>query len=226
MELISKVDIEMDGNKYYSVNYRDDKNLWFNKTSDKPIDFQADISGGDRVDKDFLCPKYDGYRVADTIAGRYVKTPIYTYYKLEGSLKQCIRNEIETYERVSHPNICKYYGCVVEDGLVTGIVLEKLSKTLDRVDIDDPEALISQLIQAVSYIHSLGIVHGDINPYNIMVDDERLVLIDFDSVGAENGKQGTPGYMSSNYSKSMADDWYSVEQVSKFIHNVCKNHIR
>lgn len=29
-----------------------------------------------------------------------------------------------------HPNICKYYGCVVEENLVTGIVLEKLDATL------------------------------------------------------------------------------------------------
>lgn len=36
-----------------------------------------------------------------------------------------------------------------------------------------------QLVQAIQYLHSIGICHRDIKPENIMVNGESLKLIDF-----------------------------------------------
>jgi serine/threonine protein kinase len=41
---------------------------------------------------------------------------------------------------------------------------------------------LQELLAAIKHLHSLGIVHNDINPANVMVDHEgTLILIDFDS---------------------------------------------
>ncbi|KAJ1956368.1 hypothetical protein EC988_001384 [Linderina pennispora] len=130
-----------------------------------------------------------------------------------------MRYEIEAYEKLGsgHPNICKYHGCQVEDNLVTGIVLDEYSEPLEDAVVDSPQRLVEQLEDAVRYIHSVGVVHGDINPKNIMVHDGDLFLIDFDSCGADNPKSGSKGYMSPNYAKTEADDWYAVGKVKEFV---------
>ncbi len=49
-----------------------------------------------------------------------------------------------------------------------------------RLTPDRVKTLLSQLLQALAYIHSNDILHRDISPDNILVDDENLpVLIDF-----------------------------------------------
>ena len=41
---------------------------------------------------------------------------------------------------------------------------------------------LQDLLAAIKHLHSLGLVHNDINPANIMLDQEgTLILIDFDS---------------------------------------------
>lgn len=48
-----------------------------------------------------------------------------------------------------------------------------------RVSVRDAVDLWSQLSEALSRMARAGVVHGDLSPYNILVDDGRLVLIDF-----------------------------------------------
>lgn len=43
------------------------------------------------------------------------------------------------------------------------------------------------ILAAIKHLHSLGTVHNDINPANIMLDeDDTLNLIDFDSILARD----------------------------------------
>lgn len=52
----------------------------------------------------------------------------------------------------------------------------------------------------LNWLHSLGLVHDDINPKNIMLDDDgHAIIIDFDSCASSGTKSrgGTPGWSTS-----------------------------
>ncbi|KUJ07411.1 uncharacterized protein LY89DRAFT_725897 [Mollisia scopiformis] len=91
-----------------------------------------------------------------------------------------------------HPNILKYFGrsppeCEL---LRSGLLLEyHLRGThsacfgkLDAIGVPETERRCwpYQAVSAVDYIHSRGVVHGDIGVHNFLVhDDGRLILCDF-----------------------------------------------
>ncbi|KAK4038198.1 kinase-like domain-containing protein [Parachaetomium inaequale] len=127
--------------------------------------------------------------------------------------KDQLLDEVRILERVPktpHPYIVRYLGCRICRGRITAIILESLQWTLrdyahkrrDKFAQLDKEAFLAGLESAVDYIHSLGLAHNDINPYNIMVreaDDGSCspVLIDFDSCGPFRCRllsSGTPGF--------------------------------
>lgn len=102
-----------------------------------------------------------------------------------------LQQEISAYERLRlhpHPNIAVFYGSVVEDGLITGLALRRYSKTLEElleeeaVSHDQRMAYLKDVENAMTHLHSLGLVHGDIDPVNVMLDDtcNSAVLVDFD----------------------------------------------
>lgn len=47
------------------------------------------------------------------------------------------------------------------------------------------KSALEGILAAIKHLHSLGLVHNDINPANIMLDDDgTFILIDFDSCRA------------------------------------------
>jgi len=99
--------------------------------------------------------------------------------------------EFETLSRLSHPNIIRVLDCGTSDdgrfyftmeyveGVPVTQALQGYSKNLVHV--------IGQLLDALIYIHSQGLVHGDIKPTNILVAKDasasdplpRALLTDF-----------------------------------------------
>lgn len=90
-----------------------------------------------------------------------------------------------------HPNICVYYGCVrndTDDAYFTHICLKKYVRTLGEAvrSKDSPldrVAIINGLSNGLQFLHThFKLAHNDINPHNIMLDDQgNAVIIDFDS---------------------------------------------
>ncbi|KAK4039026.1 kinase-like domain-containing protein [Parachaetomium inaequale] len=123
---------------------------------------------------------------------------------------------MEKISKTPHPYIVRYHGCRVHRGRITGIVLEKLGDTLNNYaycepDEDEPrsrfeqidkEAFLAGVESAIKFLHSLGLAHNDISPYNILVREAgdgscMPVLIDFDSCGPFGGQLlslGTAGF--------------------------------
>ena len=140
----------------------------------------------------------------------YVKRPRLLSWDSEdrGSIAALVLQEAEVCEILKkhpHPNIAQYYGCLVENGRITGLCSTNyksdLEKTLaNKKDITEKEKLAysTAIGDGIRHLHQLGLAHNDINPSNIMMDGEKPVVIDFDSampIGEKLGdKVGTFGW--------------------------------
>lgn len=129
-------------------------------------------------------------------------------------------NEAKTAARLHHPGIVAIYDADVYDGR-PAIVMElvkgsTLTDLMAAHALDAPSAVdaIDQLLDAVGYAHANGVVHRDIKPDNVFVDQSgRVKLADFgiahagDTGGTVAGAVlGTPGYMSPEQAKGLPVD--------------------
>lgn len=97
------------------------------------------------------------------------------------------RKEINITSSLDHPNIVKLADTYFDGKTYYLIYPYREGKTLSNIFKDgqnfstqDSLNLISQLLDALEYIHLKGIIHCDINPNNIFVDDEKgVTLLDF-----------------------------------------------
>lgn len=136
---------------------------------------------------------------------------LYPRHNDTGAAHQVLLAETLSMEALSkrpHPYIIHYHGCRIRRGRITHLVLEKLNHSLMEYAFDDltrpkflqinKDAFLAGVQSAVSYLHSLGRAHNDVNPYNIMVrDDGSPVLIGFDScrpLGEYALSAGTTGF--------------------------------
>lgn len=124
------------------------------------------------------------------------------------------RREARILARLSHPNIPAIYDVDFSPGkfliifqFIEGRTLRQIIEDEGPIEIGSARTWFSQIASALDHAHSLGIVHRDIKPDNIIVtpDRESAYLVDFGiALSAEDAKKltksgfaiGTPGYMS------------------------------
>jgi serine/threonine-protein kinase PknG len=108
---------------------------------------------------------------------------------------------------VTHPGIVKIYNFVEHDdkhGNPVGyIVMEyvggmslKQAKG-DNLPVAEAIGFMLEILPALGYLHSIGLVYNDLKPENIMVTEDQLKLIDLGAVSTINSfgyLYGTPGY--------------------------------
>jgi len=141
--------------------------------------------------------------------GCYIKKPNLIGYQEKSSymLRDLLLKEARTCEVLKaapHPNVAEYFGIVEDDGHIKGLCFAKYERTLSRYLMDGDRSLdvgecLRGIRSGIDHLHSLGLVHNDLNPYNIMLrSDNTPVIIDFDSCEKEGtlprGKRGTPGW--------------------------------
>ncbi|KAE8336552.1 hypothetical protein BDV24DRAFT_155058 [Aspergillus arachidicola] len=122
---------------------------------------------------------------------------------IDGNLKKQITREVERCEilrKNPHPNIATYCGYQESHGRVSGSCFKRYTSTL--LEVVNPQRLgkvaflssarervkenmksrLEGILAAIKHLHSLGLVHNDINFANIMLDEDgTLILMDFDS---------------------------------------------
>ncbi|KAG6229008.1 hypothetical protein E4U25_007501 [Claviceps purpurea] len=164
----------------------------------------------------------------------YIKEPSLMDYKEnlteESIITKLILHEIEALELLRkhpHPNIVEYRGCVVTDGRISGLCLAKCKATLcERMEVGTPfdkDLFLEGVERGIRHLHSLGIVHNDINPDNIMFDEmDRPVIIDFDcwqQNGLELGiKKGTPDWWIEGAEFALFEnDMFSLSKIKEYL---------
>lgn len=163
----------------------------------------------------------------------YIKRPsLITWEPEDGdSIAGLVLQEAEVCEALKeqpHPNIARYYGCLVEDGRITGLCFAHYARTIDQwleegVDKADRLACYKGLKDGICHLHKIGLAHNDINPSNVMIDSEnRPVIIDFDSakpIGEELGfKAGTVDWELEDAKLSAPEtDFYGLEKIREVI---------
>ena len=151
----------------------------------------------------------------------------------EGAIER-FRREARTAAALDHPNIIPIYR--VSTGgdllwysmkLLEGNSLDTILKERERLEFEETVAMLDQVADALDYAHQHGVIHRDIKPGNIILDERgRVTVTDFGiakeiqeaSVSASGHLLGTPHYMSPEHYRgteiSGAADQYSLGVVA------------
>ncbi|HET6266289.1 MAG TPA: serine/threonine-protein kinase [Acidobacteriota bacterium] len=155
------------------------------------------------------------YRVRDTAEDRVLALKILNRSIAEEEEgEQRFMREIEVLPKIKHPAVPKIYGWGRhEDQLyfvcefISGRDLKSDIKTRGPWPSEEAAKLCAEIADALSVAHSMGIIHRDIKPHNIMISNDGSVrLLDF-GVARKTGAGmetltktgmivGTPEYMS------------------------------
>lgn len=136
----------------------------------------------------------EGLTIAPAInpAMHYLKAPSFTYDDCQPGktfVADCVLNEVAALERLKlhpHANIVTYLGCVVTDGRITGVCLERYPSSLEAeaergFNEQQKENIMCDLQDGMDHLFGLGLAHNDINPGNVCLDATgHAILVDFD----------------------------------------------
>ncbi|KAF2220213.1 serine/threonine-protein kinase-like protein [Elsinoe ampelina] len=147
--------------------------------------------------------------------GLYLKGPMLNVaFKNTGLLPKLTLNEVrilEVLQSCPHGNIVPYYGCVIRRDRIVCLAFKRLSETLyQRMGVAnrpfDVDKCMDSVTSVVRHLHSLNLAHNDLNPANIMVDDDdKVYVIDFGScreVGQQLITAGTRGWIDEDFTTS------------------------
>jgi hypothetical protein len=113
----------------------------------------------------------------------YVKRPSLLYYgdtEASTGVSDLVLHEAQVCEilqRSPHPNIAEYLGCVVEKSRITYLCFVKYDMTLSQriTQVSRPfnaEYILRSVEEGIWHLHSLGLIHCDLNPTNILMRGE------------------------------------------------------
>ena len=129
-------------------------------------------------------------------------------------VRERFHREAQTAAQLSHPSIVPIYSVDERENIVYIVMAlvdgESLAERLvrePRLPISDARRLLAGVADALAYAHSMGVVHRDVKPDNIMLDRSsgRPMVTDFGIARAAQGDTrltvtgvaiGTPAYMS------------------------------
>jgi len=150
-----------------------------------------------RVERDF-----DGRILAGKL---FRKDPSAPYPELADS---ALRQEVKALESLTNPNIVRVMGPIpvtnrgewmVISEWIDGTTLSDFTSGPLAMDGSEIFATGEQLLSALVYMESMGVVHRDIKPANVMIDASGTVkIIDFNLTrdsGQKTMMAGTPAYM-------------------------------
>lgn len=105
----------------------------------------------------------------------------------DGGDSEALRREELVLERdLAHKNVCHYYDFARDRQYGDFVVMQHCGRSLQSIyakkgaEVDEAIRLLEQAAAGLDYLHDHDIVHGDVNPGNILLDDAGTVrLTDF-----------------------------------------------
>jgi serine/threonine protein kinase/tetratricopeptide (TPR) repeat protein len=132
------------------------------------------------------------------------------------------RNELKLARKISHKNVCRMYhlGKIEDTQYITmeyvpGEDLKSLIRKIGQLPVAKAVSIAQQVCEGLAEAHKLGVVHRDLKPQNIMIDDEgNARIMDFGIARSIRSKGiteagvmiGTPEYMSPEQVEGMEID--------------------
>ncbi len=155
------------------------------------------------------------YLAKDLTTGEYVALKLLDQEVGAAVGAERFRREIRIASELDHPNILPVIDAGDANGqlfftmpVVTGESLHALMTREEQLSVDDAVRITREVSSALMYAHTRGIVHRDVKPENILMQDGRAMLADFGIARASADlratqvltrtgmSMGTPAYMS------------------------------
>ncbi len=138
-------------------------------------------------------------------------------------VKQKFKEEANHYLYLNHPNIVKLNNYIEKENSVYLLMeyiegknlFDYMSKVTGPMPIQNVALFVSEILDALIYVHNQGLAHLDIKPSNIMLSSkDQIKLIDFGISNAKNTTKnetitGTPSYMSPEQIEGLNVDFRS-----------------
>ena len=136
------------------------------------------------------------YRAKDEELGREVAIKqLHSEYLADPARLERYWQEAQLLASLQHPNIVTIFDIVRERGwLVMELMQSNLATRLAgrQVDLRALRASLAHVLRALKYLHSHGIIHGDIKPSNLMIDVRRRIKLgDFGLARRVNNAEGS-----------------------------------
>ena len=141
------------------------------------------------------------YLAQDTALGREVAVKVLDpQAAADGTLRRLFVKEARALAQLSHPNIVAVYDVGEVDGLpfivmehVAGASLKQRIERAGALPVADAVRLADGIATGLAFAHSRGIVHADLKPSNIMLDqNERPKICDFGIARTPQEDAGSP----------------------------------